>query len=33
MERLFLKFNPAFNKEALEFANNLPEFKLSMAKL
>jgi hypothetical protein len=33
MERLFLKFNPSAHKEATEFAQCLPEKKLSMAKL
>lgn len=33
MERLFLKFYPEFSKEAIQFSQSLPEFKLSMAKL
>jgi len=33
MEGLFRKFYPTHVKEAVEFSQSLPEFKLSMAKL
>jgi hypothetical protein len=33
MERLFKKFNPDYEKEAIEFSQSLPVYKLSMAKL
>ena len=33
MTKLFTKFNPGHDKEAEDFAKQLPEFKLSMAKL
>lgn len=33
MENLFTKFFPDHRKQAIEFAESLPEYKLSMAKL
>ena len=33
LEKLFMKFNPNHEEEAIEFAKNLPEHKISMAKL
>lgn len=33
MQKLFLKFHPNAEKKALSFAKQLPEFKISMAKL
>jgi len=33
MEKLFLNFNPGCEKMALDFAKQLPEHKISMAKL
>jgi chaperone BCS1 len=33
LQRLFMKFNPEEEKLSVRFANALPEFKLSMAKM